>query len=70
MRQSYTEQLKHNPNNIILGRYFYDNVTPGKPPKLQRKKSKHCTFTTENVLMINDVNQGYIFDKSSERFGV
>ena len=59
-------QLKHIPNNSILGRYFYDNLTPVNSPTYQNRESKHCKFTTETVLMINDGNQGYKFDKSSE----
>ena len=54
----YMAQLKHIPNNSILGRYFYDNVTPVNPPTYQNREINHFTFTTVTVLMINDGNQG------------
>ena len=63
-------QLKHTPNNSILGRYFHDKVAPVNPPTCQNIESNHCMLTTLTVLMLNDGNQGYKFDKSSERFGV
>ena len=62
--------LKHFHNNSILGRYFHDKVTPVNPTKFQNRDSNHFTFTTETILMINDGNQGYKIDKSSERFRV
>ena len=55
-------QLKHITNNSILGRYFHDKVTPINPPICQNRESNHCKLTTESVLMLNDGNQGYIFD--------
>ena len=63
-------QLKHFHKNSILGKYFHDKVTPVNPTKCQNRDSNHCTFSTVTVLMLNDVNQGYKIDKSSERFGV
>ena len=63
-------QLKHIPNNIVLGRYLLDKVTPVNPPICQNKDSNHCTFMNVSVLMPNDGNKGYKIDKSSERFGV
>ena len=63
-------QLKHTPNISILIRYFRGNVTPDNPPTCQNIESNHCMLTTVTVLMLNDGNQGYKFDKSSEIFGV
>ena len=66
----YMAQLKHIPNNSILGRHFHDKVTPFNPPKCQNRVINHCTFTTVTVLILNNENQGCKFDKLSERFGV
>ena len=63
-------QLKHVPNTSILVRYFHDKVTYVNPPTFKKKESNHCKFTTVAVLIINDGNQGYKIDTSSERFGV
>ena len=56
-------QLKNIPNNSILGRYFYDKVTPVNPPTFQNRKSNHFTITNVIVLILNDGNKGYKIDK-------
>ena len=63
-------QLKHIPNNSVLGKYSSDKVTPVNQTTRQIRDGNHCTLKTVTVLMLNDGNQGYQIDKSSERFGV
>ena len=63
-------QLKHIPNDSILGKYSHDKVTPVNPTTCQIRESKHCTLKTATLLILNDGNKGYKIDKSSERFGV
>ena len=52
----YMAQLKHIPNNSILGRCFHEKVTPVNPTTCQNRESNHCTFKTVTILMINDGN--------------
>ena len=62
-------QLKHIPNNSILGGYSHDKVTTVNPPICENRDSNHYEFKTVTVLVLNDGNQGYKIDKSSKRFG-
>ena len=65
----YMAQLKHIPNNSILGRYFHDKVTPVNPTTCQNRESNHCIFTTVTIVMLNDGNQGYKLINYQKDFG-